>query len=101
MRVTVDIAQRTSNVTNEPGCLAISPSAFVFNDEEGRLLNSEKRVKSFFRNDGRLTKTAHSGQRTEYAARRLPTAMSPEPLSSRRTVLDEASRDDLLLTLPL
>lgn len=48
MRVKVDIAQRTSNVTNEPGCLAISPSEFFINEEEGRLLNSEKRVKSFF-----------------------------------------------------
>ena len=91
MRVKVDIAQRTSNVTNEPGCLAISPSAFVFNDEEGRLLNSEKRVKSFFRNDGRLTKTAHSGQRTEYAATPRCRGFHAVVNLDGRTAPDEAS----------
>ena len=40
MRVNVDIAQRSSNATNEPGCLAISPSAFAFNEEEGAISNS-------------------------------------------------------------
>jgi hypothetical protein len=46
--VNVTIVQRSSNAINERGYWAISPSAFVFNEEEGRLSNSEKKESSVF-----------------------------------------------------
>ena len=92
MRVKVDIAQRTSNVTNEPGCLAISPSAFAFNEEAGRLLNSIIQILKVFlipQSQRRLqrrplTQPAHSLQRTEYAAKRFLVASIPHVFRSMK-----------------
>lgn len=104
-----DIAQRSNNATNKPGCLAISPSALVFNEEEGRLWNSEKRVKSFF--DTSIATTAvldknrkYRSFRTAYRIRRDEVlgsnhaACIPQPEGNLLTAMESAFTDSVTLT---